>query len=41
MDSKFAVGAWYQPDWIYEERATQSRMKMQAANIIYAGIFII
>lgn len=28
---------WYQPDSIDEERATQSRMEMQAANIIYAG----
>ncbi|KAJ3780585.1 glycosyltransferase family 15 protein [Lentinula aff. detonsa] len=27
---------WYQPDWIDEERATEGRDKMKAANIIYA-----
>ncbi|KAF9063735.1 glycosyltransferase family 15 protein [Rhodocollybia butyracea] len=27
---------WYQPDWIDEERATQGRKEMAAANIIYA-----
>jgi alpha 1,2-mannosyltransferase len=28
---------WYQPDWIDEEKATQSRMKMMLQGIIYAG----
>ncbi|KAJ3903112.1 glycosyltransferase family 15 protein [Lentinula edodes] len=27
---------WYQPDWIDEEKATEGRAQMQAANIIYA-----
>ncbi|KAF8827336.1 hypothetical protein HHX47_DHR5000548 [Lentinula edodes] len=30
---------WYQPDWIDEEKATEGRAQMQAANIIYAGIY--
>ena len=28
---------WYQPDWIDENRATESRNKMVQNNIIYGG----
>lgn len=31
---------WYQPDWIDEERATASRNKMVADNIIYGGALL-
>lgn len=28
---------WYQPEWIDEEKATQSRNQMVAENVIYGG----
>jgi len=28
---------WYQPDWIDEEKASESRKKMAENNVIYGG----
>jgi alpha 1,2-mannosyltransferase len=31
---------WYQPDWIDENKATESRHKMEENNVIYGGRFL-